>query len=73
MLVVHGQQDMRVDVSEGLQAFTALKQRNLATKFLYFPDEGHWVLKPRNRRVWWDTVLDWMDQYLQPRAVNNTP
>ena len=73
MLVVHGQQDMRVDVSEGLQAFTALKQRNLAAKFLYFPDEGHWVLKPRNRRLWWDTVLDWMDQYLQPRALNNTP
>lgn len=73
MLVVHGQQDMRVDVSEGLQAFTALKVKNIPAKFLYFPDEGHWVQKPRNRRVWWDTVLDWMDQYLKPSPVNNTP
>lgn len=73
MLVVHGQQDMRVDVSESLQAFTALKVRGVPAKFLYFPDEGHWVLKPRNRRLWWDTVLDWMDQYLKPGSPNNTP
>jgi dipeptidyl aminopeptidase/acylaminoacyl peptidase len=69
MLVVHGQQDMRVDVSEGLQAFTALKARDVPAKFLYFPDEGHWVLKARNRRLWWDTMLDWLDQYLKPRPV----
>jgi dipeptidyl aminopeptidase/acylaminoacyl peptidase len=69
MLVIHGQQDMRVDVSEGLQAFTALKAREVPAKFLYFPDEGHWVLKARNRRLWWDTMLDWLDQYLKPRPV----
>jgi dipeptidyl aminopeptidase/acylaminoacyl peptidase len=73
MLVIHGQQDFRLDVSEGYQAFTALKVRGVAAKFLYFPDEGHWVLKPRNRRLWWGTVLDWMDQYLRPGAANNTP
>jgi dipeptidyl aminopeptidase/acylaminoacyl peptidase len=73
MLVVHSQQDMRVDVSEGFQAFTALKVRNVPAKFLYFPDEGHWVLKARNRRLWWGTVLDWADQYLRPGAVANTP
>jgi dipeptidyl aminopeptidase/acylaminoacyl peptidase len=73
MLVVHGQQDMRVDLSEGLQAFTALKVRNIPAKFLYFPDEGHWVLKARNRRLWWGTVLDWADQYLRPAAVGATP
>jgi dipeptidyl aminopeptidase/acylaminoacyl peptidase len=38
----------------------------IPAKFLYFPDEGHWVLKPRNRRVWWGVVLDWLDQYLKP-------
>jgi dipeptidyl aminopeptidase/acylaminoacyl peptidase len=64
MLVVHGQKDYRVDVSEGYQAFTALKLRGVPSKFLYFPDEGHWVLKPRNRRLWWGTVLDWIDSYL---------
>ncbi len=65
MLIVHGQQDFRVDVSEGYQAFTALKLRSVPAKFLYFPDEGHFVLKPRNRRVWWGTVLDWFDSLLR--------
>jgi dipeptidyl aminopeptidase/acylaminoacyl peptidase len=65
MLVVHGQLDYRVDLSEGLQAFTALRLRHVPSKFLYFPDEGHWVLGLRNRRLWWGTVLDWMDQYLR--------
>ena len=65
MLVVHGQQDFRVDVSEGYQAFTALKLKGIPAKFLYFPDEGHWVLKPRNRRIWWGVVLDWADSYLK--------
>jgi dipeptidyl aminopeptidase/acylaminoacyl peptidase len=66
MLVVHSQDDYRVDLSEGLQAFTALKLRHVPAKFLYFPDEGHWILGTRNRRVWWSTVLDWLDQYLRP-------
>jgi len=66
MLIVHSQLDYRVDLSEGYQAFTALKARGVPAKFLYFPDEGHWVLKPRNRRLWWSTVLDWLDQYLKP-------
>jgi dipeptidyl aminopeptidase/acylaminoacyl peptidase len=73
MLVVHGQLDYRLELAEGLQAFTALKVRKVPAKMLYFPDEGHWVLKPRNRRIWWDTVLDWMDQYLRPGSANNTP
>jgi dipeptidyl aminopeptidase/acylaminoacyl peptidase len=63
MLIVHSQLDYRVDLSEGYQAFTALRQMGIPAKFLYFPDEGHWVLKPRNRRIWWGTVLDWLDQY----------
>ena len=70
MLVVHSQLDYRVDLSEGYQAFTALKKMGVPAKFLYFPDEGHWVLKPRNRRLWWNTVLDWLDQYLQPLAAS---
>jgi len=66
MLVIHGQLDYRLELAEGLQAFTALKVRGVPAKFLYFPDEGHWVLKPRNRRLWWGTVLDWIDQYVRP-------
>src|SRR5881396_329850 len=69
MLVVHSQLDYRVDLSEGYQAFTALKKVGVPAKFLYFPDVGHWVMKPRNRRLWWGTVLDWLDQYLQPPAA----
>jgi dipeptidyl aminopeptidase/acylaminoacyl peptidase len=69
MLVIHGQLDYRLELAEGLQAFTALKVRGIPAKFLYFPDEGHWVLKPRNRRLWWGTVLDWIDQYLKPTPV----
>lgn len=65
MLVVHSQNDFRVDVSEGMQAFTALKLRKLPGKFLYFPDEDHFVTRARNRRLWWGTVLDWMDTYLR--------
>ncbi len=64
MLIVHSQLDYRVDLSQGYEAFTALKKMGVPGKFLYFPDEGHWVLKPRNRRVWWSTVRDWLDQYL---------
>jgi dipeptidyl aminopeptidase/acylaminoacyl peptidase len=65
LLVVHGQLDYRVDLSEGYQAFTAAKRMGLDAKFLYFPDEGHWVLRPRNRRIWWGTVLDWLEGYLR--------
>lgn len=73
MLVVHGQQDFRVDVSEGMQAFTALQLKRIPSKFLYFPDEGHFVLKPRNRRLWWGVVLDWLDEYLRPAGVKTSP
>ena len=68
ILVVHGQLDYRVDLSEGYQAFTAAKRMGLDAKFLYFPDEGHWVLRPRNRRIWWGTVLDWVETHLHARA-----
>jgi dipeptidyl aminopeptidase/acylaminoacyl peptidase len=68
MLIVHGQLDYRVDLSEGYQAFTAAKRMGLDAKFLYFPDEGHWVLRPRNRRIWWGTVLDWLEVHLRESA-----
>jgi len=67
MLIVHGQNDYRIDVSEGLQAFTALRLRGIPGKFLYFPDEDHFVTRPRNRRLWWGTVLDWFDEHLKGR------
>ena len=65
MLIIHSQLDYRVDLSEGYQAFTAAKRMGVPAKFLHFPDEGHWVLRPRNRRIWQGVVLDWLDQYLK--------
>ncbi len=62
-LVVHGQRDYRLDVSEGFQLFTTLQMEGVPSKMLYFPDEGHWVLKPQNSRLWYKTVNDWVDQW----------
>ena len=62
-LVVHGQKDYRLDVSEGLQLFTTLQEMKVPSKMLYFPDEGHWVLKPQNSQLWYKTVNDWVDQW----------
>jgi dipeptidyl aminopeptidase/acylaminoacyl peptidase len=62
-LVVHGQRDYRLDVSQGLQLFTALQLMGVPSKMLYFPDEGHWVLKPQNAQLWWETVDDWCDRW----------
>jgi dipeptidyl aminopeptidase/acylaminoacyl peptidase len=63
MLVVHGQLDYRLDVSEGFQIFDTLQLLKVPSKMLYFPDEGHWVLKPQNARLWYKTVNDWVDQW----------
>jgi dipeptidyl aminopeptidase/acylaminoacyl peptidase len=63
MLVVHGQLDYRLDVSEGYQMFTTLQRLKVHSKMLYFPDEGHWVLKPQNARLWYKTVNDWVDEW----------
>ena len=62
-LVVHGQNDYRLDVSEGFQLFTTLQRLKIPSKMLYFPDEGHWVLKPQNSQLWYKTVNDWVDQW----------
>jgi dipeptidyl aminopeptidase/acylaminoacyl peptidase len=66
-LVVHGQLDYRLDVSEGFQLFDTLQLLGVPSKMLYFPDEGHWVLKPQNSQLWWKTVNDWVDQWTKGR------
>jgi dipeptidyl aminopeptidase/acylaminoacyl peptidase len=64
-LVVHSQLDYRLDVSEGFQLFTALQKMKVPSKMLYFPDEGHWILKPQNSQLWYRTVNDWVDQWVK--------
>jgi dipeptidyl aminopeptidase/acylaminoacyl peptidase len=63
-LIIHNQRDYRLDVSEGLQMFTALQRLGVPSRMLYFPDEGHWVLKPQNSELWNETVNDWCDRWL---------
>jgi len=62
-LVIHSQKDYRLDVSQGFELFTALERRGVPAKFLYFPDEGHWVLKPQNSQLWYQAVGDWCDRW----------
>jgi dipeptidyl aminopeptidase/acylaminoacyl peptidase len=62
-LVIHSQRDMRLDVSQGMEMFGALQRLGVPSKMLYFPDEGHWVLKPQNSQLWNEVVGDWCDRW----------
>lgn len=63
-LIIHSRKDYRVCETDGIAAFTALQRRGVRSKLLYFPDENHWVLQPRNSRLWHDTVFAWLSEYL---------
>src|SRR5204862_2013911 len=65
ILVIHGQQDFRIPVEQGIAAFTAAQRRGIESKFLYFPDENHWVVKPQNSILWHDTVIGWIKQWTE--------
>jgi dipeptidyl aminopeptidase/acylaminoacyl peptidase len=65
MLVIHGELDYRVPLTQGLATFTALQRRGVPSRFLYFPDENHWVLRPANSVLWHETVLDWLASWLK--------
>jgi dipeptidyl aminopeptidase/acylaminoacyl peptidase len=64
-LVIHGANDFRLVDAEGIATFTALQRRGIPSQLLYFPDENHWVLKPKNSIVWHDTILGWMEKWLK--------
>jgi dipeptidyl aminopeptidase/acylaminoacyl peptidase len=65
-LVIHGQLDYRVPYIEGVSLFTALQRRGVPSRLIIFPDEGHWIGKPQNQRLWWSEVLGWFGKYLRP-------
>ncbi|MFI6507660.1 prolyl oligopeptidase family serine peptidase [Streptosporangium sp. NPDC050855] len=67
MLVVHGDRDYRVPISEALRLWWDLRRSEVESKFLYFPDENHWVLKPGNAIVWYETVLAFLGQHVLGR------
>lgn len=62
-LVIHGQLDMRVPVNHGFELFNTLQKREVPSKLLYFPDENHWILKPQNSLLWYQTKKDWLAKY----------
>lgn len=68
LLVIHGQKDFRVPVTQGMEAFTAAQVQGAESRFLYFPEEGHWVLSPQNGVLWGRVFFDWLDRYCQPAA-----
>ena len=63
MLVVHGGHDFRIPESQSLATFTALQRLGIPSRFLYFPDESHWVLSPANSVLWHETVLGWLERW----------
>ncbi len=65
LLVIHGQKDFRVPVTQGMEAFTAAQTNDVPSRFLYFPEEGHWVQKPQNGVVWHRVFFDWLDRSLK--------
>jgi dipeptidyl aminopeptidase/acylaminoacyl peptidase len=62
-LVIHGELDYRVPVGQGLQLFTALQMMKVPSKLLLFPDEGHWILKPQNSVLRYNSFLEWVTEW----------
>lgn len=65
ILVIHNEKDFRVPLSQGMEAFTAAQIKGIKSRFLYFPDENHWVTKPQNSVLWQRVYFDWLDTYLK--------
>jgi len=68
LLVIHGGKDFRIPYTEGMQAFTAAHLRGIPSRFLYFPEECHWVLKPQNSMLWQREFFRWLDKWLKPES-----
>ena len=66
MLIIHNDLDFRVPLSEGQQLFTSLQRQGVPSRFINFPDEGHWVLKPKNSEFWHKEVFAWLKKYVSP-------
>jgi dipeptidyl aminopeptidase/acylaminoacyl peptidase len=64
-LVFSGELDYRVPYTQSLEFFTALQRQNVPSKLVVYPDEGHWILKPQNSRLWYKTFSDWLAAYLE--------
>lgn len=65
-LVIHGQLDFRVPVTQGFEMFTALQRQGIPSKFIYYPDEDHWILGYQNKHFWYEEFFKWLDKFLGP-------
>ncbi len=65
IMVIHGQKDYRIAATQGMSAFNAAILKNVPAKFLYFPEENHWVLSPQNGILWQREFKGWLDKYLK--------
>ena len=63
--VIHSEFDFRIVASEGMAAYNAAQMRRIPSRYLYFPDETHWVLRPQNSLLWHRNFIDWFDQWLK--------
>jgi dipeptidyl aminopeptidase/acylaminoacyl peptidase len=70
-LVMHGELDYRVPYYEGVSLFTALQRQNVPSRFVVFPDEGHWIGKPQNQQLWWREMQGWFSKYLLGTTAAN--
>ncbi len=66
-LVVHGQTDLRVPVNHGLELYHTLLNKGVPSRYVYYPNENHWVLKPQNSVFWYEQVKRWFDEHATPR------
>jgi len=69
MLILHGEKDYRVPVSQGFECYNILKAKGVPARLVYFPDENHWVLKPQNSRLWYGEVHAWLARWLGAAAA----
>jgi dipeptidyl aminopeptidase/acylaminoacyl peptidase len=66
MLIIHNDLDFRCPIGQGHELFSALQRQGVPSRFVNFPDEGHWVLKPKNSQYWHKEVFDWLAKYAPP-------
>ncbi len=66
MLVIHNDLDFRCPIGQGHELFTSLQRQGVPSRFLNFPDEGHWVLKPANSEHWHKEVFAWLKKHCPP-------
>jgi dipeptidyl aminopeptidase/acylaminoacyl peptidase len=65
-LVITGEKDFRIPYTQGIAAYTALQRKGIPSRLVVFPDENHWVLKPKNSQQWYGEVLGWMGRWTKP-------